>query len=98
MIKVLLLRPLNNLIDKRNFMRYLLARNHDVARACFCMCGTMSCDGSGDRRGVVRIPRNITVTPDSRIIMSLHPFYYSPKNRVVELTRNGDLIPFPDAA
>ncbi len=42
-------------------------------------------------------PGNITVTPQNRIIMSLHPFY-SPENRVVELTREGKLIPFPDAS
>lgn len=42
-------------------------------------------------------PGNITVTPDNRIILSLHPFY-SPDNRVVELTRKGTLIPFPDAS
>jgi sugar lactone lactonase YvrE len=41
-------------------------------------------------------PGNITVTPQNRIIISLHPFY-SPKDRVVELTRDGKLIPFPDA-
>lgn len=42
-------------------------------------------------------PGNITVTPDKRIILSLHPFY-SPDKRVVELTRGGKLIPFPDAS
>lgn len=42
-------------------------------------------------------PGNITVTPDNRIILSLHPFY-SPDNRVVELTRGGKLVPFPDAS
>jgi sugar lactone lactonase YvrE len=42
-------------------------------------------------------PGNITVTPDNRIILSLHPFY-SPNDRVVELTRDGKLIPFPDAS
>ena len=41
-------------------------------------------------------PGNITVTPDSRIIISLHPFY-SPRNRVVEITKDGKLVPFPDA-
>jgi sugar lactone lactonase YvrE len=42
-------------------------------------------------------PGNVTVTPDKRIIMSLHPFYPS-KFRVVELTRNGRIVPFPNAA
>lgn len=42
-------------------------------------------------------PGNITVTPQNRIIISLHPFY-SPKDRVVELTKDGKLIPFPNAA
>jgi sugar lactone lactonase YvrE len=41
-------------------------------------------------------PGNITLTPDNRIIMSLHPFY-SPDKRVVELVRGGKLLPFPDA-
>ena len=40
-------------------------------------------------------PGNITVTPDNRIILSLHHFY-RPNNRVVELTRDGKLVPFPD--
>jgi len=40
-------------------------------------------------------PGNITVTPDNRIIISLHPFY-APDNRVVELTRDKKLLPFPD--
>jgi sugar lactone lactonase YvrE len=40
-------------------------------------------------------PGNITVTPDKRIILSLHPFYM-PKDRVVELTRDGRLVPFPN--
>jgi sugar lactone lactonase YvrE len=42
-------------------------------------------------------PGNITVTPDDRIILSLHPFH-SPANKVVELARNGTLIPFPNAS
>ncbi len=40
-------------------------------------------------------PGNITVTPDKRIILSLHPFY-SPKDRVVELLKDNKLVPFPD--
>jgi sugar lactone lactonase YvrE len=40
-------------------------------------------------------PGNITVTPDNRIIISLHPFY-SPTSRVVELFPGGRLEPFPD--
>ncbi|AFM26974.1 L-dopachrome tautomerase-related protein [Desulfomonile tiedjei] len=41
-------------------------------------------------------PGNITVTPSNRIILTLHPFY-SPKLKVVELAKDGSLIPFPDA-
>jgi sugar lactone lactonase YvrE len=41
-------------------------------------------------------PGNITVTPQNRIILSLHPFY-SPDTRVVELTPDGKLVPFPNA-
>lgn len=40
-------------------------------------------------------PGNITVTPSSRIILTLHPFY-SPKLKVVELAKDGSLIPFPN--
>jgi sugar lactone lactonase YvrE len=42
-------------------------------------------------------PGNITVTPDNRVIMSLHPFYM-PDKRVVELANGGKLVPFPDAS
>lgn len=40
-------------------------------------------------------PGNITVTPDKRIIISLHPFY-SFNDRVVEIGKDGKLVPFPD--
>ncbi|MFH0825348.1 MAG: L-dopachrome tautomerase-related protein [Pseudomonadota bacterium] len=40
-------------------------------------------------------PGNITLTPDNRIILSLHPFYQA-DNRVVELKKDGTLIPFPN--
>ena len=40
-------------------------------------------------------PGNITITPDKRIIISLHPFY-SFSDRVVELLKDGKLVPFPD--
>ncbi|QPH55063.1 L-dopachrome tautomerase-related protein [Pontivivens ytuae] len=39
-------------------------------------------------------PGNVTVTPDGRIILSLHQFY-APEMRVVELTEDGSLVPFP---
>ncbi len=42
-------------------------------------------------------PGAITVTPQNRIIISLHLFH-SPKDRVVELTRDGKLIPFPNVS
>ncbi len=42
-------------------------------------------------------PGNVTVTPDGRIIMSQHQFY-APALRVVELTADGALVPFPTAA
>lgn len=41
-------------------------------------------------------PGNLTVTPQNRIIISLHPFY-SPDMRVVELKPDGTLVPFPNA-
>jgi sugar lactone lactonase YvrE len=41
-------------------------------------------------------PGNVTVTPSNRIILTLHPFY-SPKLKVVELAKDGSLIPFPNA-
>lgn len=40
-------------------------------------------------------PGNITVTPDGRILLSLHQFF-GPEWRVVELAENGELVPFPD--
>ncbi len=42
-------------------------------------------------------PGNITVSPDGRIIMSLHQFF-SPRLRVVELTADRELIAFPNEA
>ena len=45
---------------------------------------------------VTQIPGNITVTPDGRIIISLHQFYETP-NRVVEVSKDGKLTPFPNA-
>lgn len=42
-------------------------------------------------------PGNITVTPDDRIVVSLHPFF-APESRVVELLREGKLVPFPNRA
>ncbi|KAM3096118.1 L-dopachrome tautomerase-related protein [Phormidesmis sp. 146-12] len=41
-------------------------------------------------------PGNLAITPDGRIIMSLHPFG-KPKNRVVELLPDGSTKPFPNA-
>lgn len=42
-------------------------------------------------------PGNITVTFNSRVIVSLHQFF-EPSIRVAELTEDGKLAPFPDAA
>ena len=42
-------------------------------------------------------PGNITLTPDGRMIISLHQFY-GPKLRVVEVAKDGSLTPFPNAA
>ncbi|MDJ0949551.1 MAG: L-dopachrome tautomerase-related protein [Alphaproteobacteria bacterium] len=41
-------------------------------------------------------PGNIAVTPDGRLIMSLHPFYV-PAHRVVEVLKDGTTKPFPNA-
>jgi sugar lactone lactonase YvrE len=46
---------------------------------------------------LVVAPGNITITPDGRQIVSLHQFYL-PKNRVVEIAKDGSLRPFPNAA
>src|SRR2546428_774032 len=46
---------------------------------------------------LVVAPGNITITPDGRQIVSLHQFFL-PKNRVVEIARDGSLKPFPNAA
>lgn len=40
-------------------------------------------------------PGNITVTPEGRIILSLHQFF-APRDRVVELRKDGTLAPFPN--
>lgn len=40
-------------------------------------------------------PGNVTVTDTGRIIMSQHQFY-QPQYSVVELKKNGDIIPFPN--
>ena len=42
-------------------------------------------------------PGNITLTPDGRMIISLHQFY-DPKLRVAEVAKDGSLKPFPSAA
>ena len=42
-------------------------------------------------------PGNLTVTPSGRIVMSLHQFF-SPPLRVVELNKEGALVPFPNHA
>ncbi|HEY9803420.1 MAG TPA: L-dopachrome tautomerase-related protein [Leptolyngbyaceae cyanobacterium] len=41
-------------------------------------------------------PGNITLTPEGRIIFSLHQFY-NPELKVVELTEDG-IVPFPDSS
>lgn len=41
-------------------------------------------------------PGNITLTPEGRLIMSLHQFY-EPELRVVELGADGQLSPFPNS-
>lgn len=40
-------------------------------------------------------PGNLTITPDGRIIMSLHQFY-APRNSVVEVLPDRSLVPFPN--
>ena len=42
-------------------------------------------------------PGNIAVTPQGRLIMSLHQFYGAPQ-RIVEITDNGKVLPFPNEA
>ncbi|MGF1493202.1 MAG: L-dopachrome tautomerase-related protein [Microcoleaceae cyanobacterium] len=46
---------------------------------------------------VTQAPGNITVTPDGRIIISLHQFYQT-RDRVVEVKPDGSLVPFPDVS
>lgn len=41
-------------------------------------------------------PGNVTVTPDGRVIMSLHQFY-EPQYSVVEVLEDGSMTPFPNA-
>lgn len=41
-------------------------------------------------------PGNVTVTPDGRVIASLHQFF-APEDRVVEVTPSGEVRPFPSA-
>lgn len=67
--------------------------------AVLCLLSLAECLGA-DLEVVAQLPvcpGNITVTPDNRVIISLHPFH-SPTNRVVELTSEGKLVPFPNAA
>lgn len=45
---------------------------------------------------MVVAPSALAVTPEGRIIVSLHPFA-EPRLRVVELTEEGELAPFPSA-
>ncbi|MEM7670687.1 MAG: L-dopachrome tautomerase-related protein, partial [Pseudomonadota bacterium] len=42
-------------------------------------------------------PGNVAVTPDGRIILSMHQFY-DPDIRVMELMEDGSLVPFPNEA
>ena len=58
---------------------------------------TSEVDSSGTEivAAVNQIPGNITVTPDGRIIISLHQFYQTP-SRVVEVSKDGKLTPFPN--
>jgi sugar lactone lactonase YvrE len=42
-------------------------------------------------------PGNITVTPEGRVIVSLHQFF-EPQNRVIEIRPDGSFVPFPNAA
>ena len=42
-------------------------------------------------------PANIAVTPQGRLIMSLHQFYGAPQ-RIVEITDDGKVVPFPNKA
>lgn len=46
--------------------------------------------------GISQGPGNITITPDNRIIISLHQFYET-GDRVVEVSQDGTLTPFPNA-
>lgn len=45
---------------------------------------------------VAQGPGNLTVTPEGRILMSLHQFF-EPRWRVVEVGEDGQLVPFPNA-
>jgi hypothetical protein len=56
--------------------------------------------GSGSLETVARMdvaPGNLTVTPDGRIVASLHQ-HYAPDLRVVEVHEDGSVSPFPNAA
>jgi len=41
-------------------------------------------------------PGNLTLTPDDRLVMSLHQ-HYAPEMRVVEVMPSGTIVPFPNA-
>ncbi len=70
-----------------------------VVCLCVCLAGMTSLCSATELEVVAQLfvgPGNITVTPQNRIIISLHPFY-SPDTRVVELTGEGRPVPFPNA-
>jgi sugar lactone lactonase YvrE len=57
---------------------------------------------TGEREGQYNVyaevqvsPGNITVTPDNRVIVSMHQFF-EPEFRLVEVTPENQLIPFPN--
>jgi sugar lactone lactonase YvrE len=77
----------------------LSTQNNTVAASQLAKFKSLSVAANGKVEVIAKLadrPGNLAVTPDGRIIMSLHPFGSS-KYKVVELFPDGTTEPFPNA-
>src|SRR5205823_5540459 len=77
--------------DHHSLMRFCL-----IAVTLFLFADARGAEDLQIASRLVVAPGNLTITPDGRQIVSLHQFF-SPKNRVVELAKDGSFKPFPNA-
>lgn len=68
-----------------------------IATLLICFAAAHGADDLQIASRLVVAPGNIAITPEGRQIVSLHQFF-EPKNRVVEIAKDGSLKPFPNAA